>query len=50
MSTLYVFLDESGNLDFSRGGTEHYVLAAVTSVIIPITEFDIFARGTKEWY
>lgn len=32
MSTLYVFLDESGNLDFSRGGTKHYVLAAVTSV------------------
>lgn len=31
-STLYVFLDESGNLDFSRGGTQHYVLAAVTSV------------------
>lgn len=32
MSVLYVFLDESGNLDFSRGGTEHYVLAAVTTV------------------
>lgn len=32
MNTLYVFLDESGNLDFSRGGTEHYVLAAITSV------------------
>lgn len=31
MSTLYVFLDESGNLDFSRTGTDHYVLAAVTS-------------------
>ena len=32
MSVLYVFLDESGNLDFSRSGTDHYVLAAVTSV------------------
>jgi hypothetical protein len=31
MATLYVFLDESGNLDFSRNGTGHYVLAAVTS-------------------
>ena len=32
MGALYIFLDESGNLDFSRGGTEHYVLAAVTTV------------------
>lgn len=32
MSALYIFLDESGNLDFSRGGTTHYVLAAVTTV------------------
>jgi len=32
MNTLYVFLDESGNLDFSRSGTEHYVLAAVTTI------------------
>lgn len=30
-NTLYIFLDESGNLDFSRGGTTHYVLAAVTT-------------------
>lgn len=29
MSTLYVFLDESGNLDFSTKGTKNYVLAAV---------------------
>lgn len=32
MKTLYVFLDESGNLDFSPTGTKNYVLAAVTSV------------------
>lgn len=32
MNILYIFLDESGNLDFSRKGTEHYVLAAVTTV------------------
>lgn len=29
---LFVFVDESGNLDFSRGGTAHYVLAAVATM------------------
>ena len=29
--TLYVFLDESGNLDFSPTGTSNYVLAAVVT-------------------
>lgn len=28
---LYVFVDESGNLDFTSKGTRHYVLAAVTA-------------------
>lgn len=28
---LYVFIDESGNLDFSSKGTTYYVLAAVTA-------------------
>lgn len=27
--TLYVFLDESGNLDFTERGTDHFVIAAV---------------------
>ena len=31
MSTLYIFLDESGNLDFSPTGTKNYVLAAVAT-------------------
>jgi hypothetical protein len=31
MSALFVFLDESGNLDFSPKGTRHYVLAAVAT-------------------
>lgn len=31
MSKLYIFLDESGNLDFSHKGTAYYVLAAVTT-------------------
>lgn len=30
-NTIYIFLDESGNLDFSRTGTTHYVLAAVAT-------------------
>lgn len=29
--TLYVFIDESGNLDFGPKGTDHYVLAAVVT-------------------
>jgi len=28
--TLYMFLDESGNLDFSEKGTRHFLLTAVT--------------------
>lgn len=31
MNCLYVFVDESGNLDFSPKGTRHFVLAAVTA-------------------
>jgi hypothetical protein len=31
MNCLYVFVDESGNLDFSPKGTTHYVMAAVTA-------------------
>lgn len=31
MKTLYVYLDESGNFDFSNKGTEHFVLGAVTT-------------------
>lgn len=30
-NTLYIFLDESGNLDFSNTGTKNYVLAAVVT-------------------
>lgn len=29
---LYVFIDESGNMDFSDKGTKHFVLAAVTTL------------------
>lgn len=33
MNTLYIFLDESGNLDFSKTGTRHFVLAAVAALV-----------------
>lgn len=32
MKNLFIFLDESGNLDFSKKGTSHFVLAAVTAL------------------
>ena len=32
MKTLYIFLDESGNFDFTRGGTNHFLISAVTAL------------------
>jgi hypothetical protein len=32
MSSLYIFIDESGNFDFSPGGTQYFVLSAVTAL------------------
>ena len=32
MSNLYIFIDESGNLDFSINGTKNFVLAAVATI------------------
>jgi len=32
MSTLYIFLDESGNFDFSPKGTKYFVLSAVSTL------------------
>jgi len=29
--TLYIFLDESGNFDFSKNGTKHFVIAAYST-------------------
>jgi len=31
-NVLYVFIDESGNMDFSDKGTKHFVLAALTTL------------------
>ncbi len=52
MNNLFIFVDESGNLDFSVGGTKHFVLAAVTA-IQPIEssnrlqqlKYDLLAQG-----
>lgn len=32
MHTLFIFIDESGNFDFSSIGTRHFALAAVTAI------------------
>jgi len=32
VKSLYIFIDESGNFDFSPGGTRHFVLSAVTAL------------------
>jgi hypothetical protein len=32
MKSLFIFLDESGNLDFSTKGSKHFVLTAVTAL------------------
>lgn len=32
MKTFYIYLDESGNFDFSVKGTEHFVLCAMTTL------------------
>lgn len=32
MASLYIYLDESGNLDFSEGGTNYFLLSAVTTI------------------
>ncbi len=53
MSNLYVFVDESGNLDFSLRGTKYFVLSAITA-ISPIDssnklqdlKYELLAEGT----
>ncbi len=53
MKCLYIFVDESGNLDFSQKGTKHFVLSAITAVA-PIDssnklqklKYDLLADGT----
>ena len=53
MNCLYIFVDESGNLDFSSSGTKYFVLSAVTAVS-PIEssnklqqlKYDLLSQGT----
>lgn len=42
-NTLFVFIDESGNLDFGAKGTANYVLAAV-STINPVLSANVLQR------
>jgi hypothetical protein len=52
MSCLYVFVDESGNLDFTSKGTKYFVLAAVTareplvsSQVLQSRKYELLAKG-----
>ena len=33
MKTLYVFIDESGNFDFSPSGTKYFILTTLTTIV-----------------
>lgn len=52
---LYVFLDESGNFDFSAKGTDYFIMSAVItsdplSVATPLTrlKYELLAEGLSE--
>jgi len=54
---LYIFLDEAGNLDFSRGGTKYFLLGALTKerpfqAYRELTElkYDLVELGTELEY
>lgn len=49
---LYVFIDESGNLDFSPSGTEYFVMASImtrdpfsSSALLYRLKYDLISRG-----
>jgi hypothetical protein len=51
-NTLYVFIDESGNFDFSKSGTRHFVMAALvtsdplgSAAIIHSLRYKLLAEG-----
>lgn len=46
MNTLYIFLDESGNFDFSPSGTKYFILTALSTTI----PYDIGAPLLKHRY
>ena len=54
-SILYVFLDESGNLDFSGRGTDHFVLSAVyttdpcrSAAVMQELKYDLIGQGSDD--
>ncbi|WP_431837537.1 DUF3800 domain-containing protein [Cellulomonas sp. Y8] len=53
--TLYVFLDESGNLDFSGRGTDHFVVSAVyttdpcrSASVMQALKYELLANGSTD--
>ncbi len=65
MSNLYIFIDESGNFDFSPNGTQYFVLTSMCTLTPHInrdkflkneikhlvkTQFDIFSLSDKIYY
>ena len=51
-NTLYVFIDESGNFDFSESGTRHFVMAALatsnplgSAAIMHSLRYELLAEG-----
>ena len=54
-SPLYVFIDESGNFDFSKSGTDHFLMAAVlaedpieSACALQRVKYELLAEGTDE--
>ena len=51
--TLYIFIDEAGNFDFTKKGTSHFVLTCVTTfkpeLSCPLLrlKYDLFINGPK---
>lgn len=54
-NTLYVFLDESGNFDFSNKGTQHFVMSGVyttvpceTAAPLQALKYELMAQGSDQ--
>ncbi|WP_257182706.1 DUF3800 domain-containing protein [Corynebacterium cystitidis] len=53
--TLFVFMDESGNMQFGNGGTQHFVLSAVytsepekSAALMQELKYDLMAKGSED--
>lgn len=42
-NALYIFIDESGNFDFSKNGTKYFILSSLT-IERPFPDFDLFTK------